>query len=77
MGGANYWLLGVDQETRFERREFLKKKDEVSTKVENFIADIRRVGKEIKFIISDALGENKTLRDKLKENERQYSPIKL
>ena len=51
--GRKYWLLAVDQYTKFMLYMFLKTKDCTTDKVIEILQEIHSSGKQVKFIQTD------------------------
>ena len=71
LGGSNYWLLAVDECTKFCWSRFIKKKSDLKTEMLKILDDIENIclikQVDIKnvFLRCDNAGENKSLRDEL------------
>ena len=61
MGGSNYWVLIVDQATKFKWSFFVKFKDEMAETISEMIKKIIASGKEVIFVRCDKAGENKMI----------------
>ena len=69
LGGNKYWVLIVDEATRFKKSFFVKKKSDQNEEILNWIKDIKiKYNITVKTIRCDNSGENKILR-KICESE--------
>jgi hypothetical protein len=67
-GGSKYWLLIVDEATKFKWSYFLKTKDEVATKVIALFNKLsNEFNKNLKFIRCDNAGENISLQKQMEK----------
>ena len=75
LGGSNYWLLAVDEYTKFCWSRFIKKKSDLKTEMIQIIDDIETIciikQLQIKtvFLRCDNAGENKSLQKELSNNK--------
>ena len=69
-GGAKFWFLIVDDKTDYCWSYFLKKKNELSQKLENLVMKLKSFGIEIKKIRCDNAGENIVAERKMQEKGR-------
>ena len=71
LGGSNYWLLAVDESTKFCWSRFIKKKSDLKTEMIKLLDDIETIcvikQLEIKtvFLRCDNAGENKSLQKEI------------
>jgi hypothetical protein len=66
-GGSKYWLLIVDEASRFKWSYFLKSKDELKIKMIELIEWMTSQDKKIKFLRCDNAGENIALQQQCKK----------
>ena len=63
MGGSQYWLLIVDESTKYKCSYFLSSKDGSIHKIIMHIQDMNNTGTPVKSLICDNAGKNKTLKN--------------
>ena len=69
MGGSNFWILVVDQATKYKWSRFVKFKDEMATTINNIIKMIEKKGNKVRYVRCDNAGENTTIEEEIKENK--------
>ena len=74
VGGAKFWLLGVDDATDFCWSSFLNRKSETKDKIMSLINSLNNKKRRVKFIRCDNAGENEKLE---KACEREGLNIKF
>ena len=72
LGGSNYWLLAVDESTKFCWSRFIKKKSDLKTEMVKILDDIETICaikqleiQTVSFLRCDNAGENKSLQKEL------------
>ena len=67
MGGARYWVLMVDQYSKFKISGFLKKKSDMGNFICRKVSELKNKKIGIRFIICDNASENKIIESKMIE----------
>lgn len=65
-GGKKYWVMVVDDHSRFKWSRFIRQKSDLSSEITPLVQELKSKGFEIKFVRMDNAGENKTLGKQLK-----------
>jgi len=69
MGGSKYWLLVIDQFTKFKWSRFIKKKSDLAINLVEIIKLIRFDNYQVKYIRCDNAGENQVIKKTMIDNE--------
>ena len=75
LGGSKYWMLVVDQLSKYKWSVFLKKKSELAKALVEIIKEIKYSGKRVEFKRCDNSGYNTVIKRELIENN--LTEIKL
>ena len=68
LGGAHYWLIVIDQFSKYKWDRYLKEKSELGDAVINIIKSIQANDKIVKYLRCDNAGENKVVPDLIQQH---------
>ena len=68
LGGSTYWVMAVDDHTRYKFSGFMKEKSEIGSFATEVLKKVKAAGYTVKYVRCDNAGENtKQLREACEE----------